>query len=577
MAHIAGLVAAGVHPSPVPHADIVTCTTTKTLRGPRGGSHSGPLGRVRRAASSRAVFPGLQGSMHTNVIAAKAVCLGEALRPEFRFYAQRVVANARALAATLQERGVWVVGGGTDTHMVLLDLSSVGLLGWEGESALARAGITSNNNPIPFDARNPAQWTGIRLGTAAVTTRGFGTAEMTLLGECIAQLLKAEAVGALEQVKPRLALLTGGDLPSTHPSPANRATITWTPSPEPTVSSTPTSRWTISSATAPTRRLNPDWNWHPQLPLENSPLFVWPPRPADIARWFARSWLKLSMTVIILALSMAVWTWLQPPLERFETFAPDWIGQILLRNALLITGLAGSLHLYLHRAKRQGDRHKFTTREFARNNRTFTLNNQVRDNVLWSLASGVPIWSGYEVLYLWALANSYIPALPATFPLAWMVALLFVTPLWLSFHFYWVHRLLHWPPVYRRVHSLHHRNVHIGPWSGTQHAPLRAHVVFQLDPHPCNRRFEPADHVLPPVPPSSQPRRVAFGLQRPAHQGQIPRATRSVLPSAPPPPLQLQPRHSERALRPVARLVPRWVCGGYGASPGPRKEDAVTE
>ena len=226
-----------------------------------------------------------------------------------------------------------------------------------------------------------------------------------------------------------------------------------------------------------TRRLNPDWNWHPQLPLENSPLFVWPPRPTDIARWFARSWLKLSMTVIILALSMAVWTWLQPPLERFETFAPDWIGQILLRNALLITALAGSLHLYLHRAKRQGDRHKFTTREFARNNRTFTLNNQVRDNVLWSLASGVPIWSGYEVLYLWALANSYIPALPATFPLAWMVALLFVTPLWLSFHFYWVHRLLHWPPVYRRVHSLHHRNVHIGPWSGLSMHPFE-HILY---------------------------------------------------------------------------------------------------
>ena len=213
MAHIAGLVAAGVHPSPVPHADIVTCTTTKTLRGPRGGvilARSEEFAKQLQAA----VFPGVQGSLHPDVIAAKAVCFGEALQPEFRFYAQRVVANARALAATLQERGVWIVGGGTDTHMVLLDLSSVGLLGWEGESALARAGITSNNNPIPFDARNPAQWTGLRLGTAAVTTRGFGTAEMTLLGECIAQLLKAEAVGALEQVKPRLARLTGGGLPS---------------------------------------------------------------------------------------------------------------------------------------------------------------------------------------------------------------------------------------------------------------------------------------------------------------------------------------------------------------------------
>ena len=213
MAHIAGLVAAGVHPSPVPHADIVTCTTTKTLRGPRGGIILARSEEFAKRLQS-AVFPGVQGSLHPNVIAAKAVSLGEALRPEFKDYGRRVVENARTLAATLQERGVWIVGGGTDTHMVLLDLSSVGLLGWEGESALARAGITSNNNPIPFDARNPAQWTGLRLGTAAVTTRGFRTAEMTLLGECIAQLLKAEAVGALEQVKPRLARLTGGGLPS---------------------------------------------------------------------------------------------------------------------------------------------------------------------------------------------------------------------------------------------------------------------------------------------------------------------------------------------------------------------------
>ena len=216
MAHIAGLVAAGVHASPLPHADIVTCTTTKTLRGPRGGvilARSEEFAKQLQAA----VFPGVQGSLHTNTLAAKAVCFGEALRPEFKDYARHVVANARALAATLADRGIGIVGGGTDTHMVLLDLASVGLLGQQAETALARAGITSNNNPIPFDARNPAQWTGLRLGTAAVTTRGFRTAEMTLLGECIAQLLKAEAVAtpaALEQVKPRLARLTGGGLPS---------------------------------------------------------------------------------------------------------------------------------------------------------------------------------------------------------------------------------------------------------------------------------------------------------------------------------------------------------------------------
>ena len=192
MAHFAGLVAAGAHASPLPHADIVTCTTTKTLRGPRGGvilSRSDAFaGRLQSA-----VFPGVQGSLHSNVLAAKAVCLGEALRPEFRAYGRRVVENARTLAATLAERGIGIVGGGTDTHMVLLELASVGLLGRRAESALARAGITSNSNPVPFDARNPSKWTGLRLGVSAVTTRGFGAHEMEVLGQCIADLIHAEA------------------------------------------------------------------------------------------------------------------------------------------------------------------------------------------------------------------------------------------------------------------------------------------------------------------------------------------------------------------------------------------------
>ena len=192
MAHIAGLVAAGVHASPVPHADIVTCTTTKTLRGPRGGVILARSDEFARRLQS-AVFPGVQGSLHSNVLAAKAVCLGEALRPEFGIYGQRVVENARTLAATLAERGIGIVGGGTDTHMVLLDLASVGLLGQQAETALARAGITSNRNPVPFDARNPAKWTGLRLGVAAATTRGLDAAGMAALGACIAELLHAES------------------------------------------------------------------------------------------------------------------------------------------------------------------------------------------------------------------------------------------------------------------------------------------------------------------------------------------------------------------------------------------------
>ena len=214
MAHIAGLVAAGVHASPLPHADIVTCTTTKTLRGPRGGLVLARSDEFAKGLQS-AVFPGVQGSLHPNVLAAKAVCLGEALRPEFRVYGQRVVENARTLAATLADRGIGIVGGGTDTHMVLLDLASVGLLGQQAETALARAGITSNRNPVPFDARIPSKWTGLRLGVSAATTRGLGASEMLVLGECIAELIHAEARSdagtVLERARPRIARLAQGD------------------------------------------------------------------------------------------------------------------------------------------------------------------------------------------------------------------------------------------------------------------------------------------------------------------------------------------------------------------------------
>ena len=213
MAHIAGLVAAGAHASPLPHADIVTCTTTKTLRGPRGGLILARSDAFAKRLQS-AVFPGVQGSLHSNVLAAKAVCLGEALRPEFRGYGRRVVENARTLAATLADRGVGLVGGGTDTHMVLLDLASVGILGHQAETALARAGITSNKNPVPFDARSPSKWTGLRLGVSAATTRGLGPADMEVLGECIADLLHAEARSdpgrALARAGTRIARLAHG-------------------------------------------------------------------------------------------------------------------------------------------------------------------------------------------------------------------------------------------------------------------------------------------------------------------------------------------------------------------------------
>ena len=190
MAHFAGLVAAGAHPSPVAHADIVTCTTTKTMRGPRGGlilSRNGDWASKLQSA----IFPGVQGSLHSQIIAAKAVCLGEALTDEFRQYGHRVVANARRLAQVLQDNGIELVSGGTDTHMVLLDFSEMELNGQQVQDRLARANITSNKNPIPFDSVKPSQWKGLRLGVAAATTRGLGEAEFETLGAIIAGLIRA--------------------------------------------------------------------------------------------------------------------------------------------------------------------------------------------------------------------------------------------------------------------------------------------------------------------------------------------------------------------------------------------------
>jgi glycine hydroxymethyltransferase len=201
MAHIAGLVAGGAHPSPFPHADIVTCTTTKTLRGPRGGlilTNNPDWFKKLQAA----VFPGVQGSLHSNVLAAKAICLGEALRDDFKVYAHQVKANARALAKTLIERGIRIVSGGTDTHIVLVDLSSKGLNGKQAEDLLARANITANKNPIPNDSPRPAEWVGMRLGVSAATTRGMKEDELRTLGTIIADLIEAEAAGKADDIVP---------------------------------------------------------------------------------------------------------------------------------------------------------------------------------------------------------------------------------------------------------------------------------------------------------------------------------------------------------------------------------------
>jgi len=206
MAHIAGLVAGGVHPSPVPHAHITTTTTHKTLRGPRAGLII--CGKDLAAAVDKAVFPGQQGGPLMHIVAAKAVALGEALRPEFKAYAAQTVANAKTLALALQEAGFRIISGGTDNHLMLVDVFEKGILGSEAELALGKAGITVNKNSIPYDVNPPLKPSGIRVGTPALTTRGMKEPEMRQIAVWITQALdKRSDDAALERIRGAVAEL----------------------------------------------------------------------------------------------------------------------------------------------------------------------------------------------------------------------------------------------------------------------------------------------------------------------------------------------------------------------------------
>ena len=195
MAHFAGLVAGGVHPSPIPHAQIVTSTTHKTLRGPRAGMIL--CNQEHAAAIDKTVFPGMQGGPLVHIVAAKAVCFQEAMQPDFRDYTRQIVANAKVLADTLAAEGFRIISGGTDTHLMLVDVFSQGMLGSEAEKALDKAGITVNKNAIPFDTNPPMKPSGIRIGTPALTTRGMKESEMRQIGRWISQALHSRTDSAV--------------------------------------------------------------------------------------------------------------------------------------------------------------------------------------------------------------------------------------------------------------------------------------------------------------------------------------------------------------------------------------------
>jgi sterol desaturase/sphingolipid hydroxylase (fatty acid hydroxylase superfamily) len=219
------------------------------------------------------------------------------------------------------------------------------------------------------------------------------------------------------------------------------------------------------------------WHYQPSLPVQSSPLFTKPFKLKAIIQWYIQSWLPMSERMIILLLSIISWSFFHPSLEHTQQFQADWISQIFLRNLCLLLIVAGGLHLYLYTFNAQGDKRQFDIRPLGKNKRIFTFNNQLIDNIFWSCCSGVTIWTFYEVIMMWAMANEYIPVLPESGYLLWSIVIIFLIPIWETFYFYIIHRSLHWPPLYRFAHSLHHRNTNVGPWSGLSMHPFE-HLIY---------------------------------------------------------------------------------------------------
>jgi sterol desaturase/sphingolipid hydroxylase (fatty acid hydroxylase superfamily) len=231
-----------------------------------------------------------------------------------------------------------------------------------------------------------------------------------------------------------------------------------------------------------TNKINPDamsreWNYHPELPLADPSLFKWPPDPRFLSRWVVRNWLTMSERVIMVLLATLCWWLFYPALESVKTFAFGWVLQVWLVNLCLMIGIAGGLHYFFYIRKEQGKRLKFDHRDQARGNKLWNFSNQVHDNVFWSLSSGVLQLTMYQVVIMWLMANEYVPTINLTSNPILFVAGLVLLPIWSAFHFYWMHRLLHLPFIYKHVHSLHHRNVNIGPWSGLSMHPVE-HLLY---------------------------------------------------------------------------------------------------
>ena len=223
--------------------------------------------------------------------------------------------------------------------------------------------------------------------------------------------------------------------------------------------------------------ISKEWNYHPDLPLADPSIFKWPPDPHFLGRWVLRNWLTLSERVMMVVLATLCWLFLYPSLGTAKTLAFGWVFQVWLVNLGLMICIAGGLHWFFYVRRGQGKALKFDHRELAKGNSLWNFSNQVHDNMFWSLGSGVLQVTVLQVLVMWLMANGYVPTINLTSNPILFIAGLMLLPIWSAFHFYWVHRLLHVPFLYKRVHALHHRNVNIGPWSGLSMHPVE-HLLY---------------------------------------------------------------------------------------------------
>ena len=248
--------------------------------------------------------------------------------------------------------------------------------------------------------------------------------------------------------------------------------------------------------------------WRPPCPIKYAPLFVWPPRPIEALKWFVGyPGYLLPWNTIYLLISVVTWFYFQPALARCMHFKPDWIAEMFVRNLILLWMVAGGWHLLMFTLKVQGTTHRYDPRWLRVGDRNFNFSNQLYDNIFWSCVSGCTIWTAYEVTYMWAAANHHVPYLSWTEHPVYFVLWLGLIPIWREFHFYWVHRFIHWKPLYKRSHYLHHKNVNVGPWSGISMHPIEHLLYFSVvlihwvvPSHPLHLLYDAQHAAFAPAP-----------------------------------------------------------------------------